>query len=131
MSDERAPARARADDEMDQLLGNLLRYGVMLAALIGAIGGVLFLMQHGGATADHRVFHGEPPELRSVSAIVAGALHGRSASVIQLGLLFLIATPIARVLMSLFAFVRQRDWLYVLVTGVVLTVLGYGLLFGR
>ena len=41
----------------------------------------------------------------------------------QLGLLLLIATPIARVVFSIFGFMRQRDWLYVGVTATVLALL--------
>ena len=49
---------------------------------------------------------------------------------IQLGLLLLIATPILRVAVSTFDFLRERDWLYVTVTLIVLAVLIYGLMSG-
>jgi len=42
----------------------------------------------------------------------------------------LIATPIARVVFSLLAFLWQRDWTYVMVTAIVLGLLVYSL-FGR
>jgi uncharacterized membrane protein len=131
VSDDQSISRQRADEKVEQLLGNLLRYGVLFAALVGFLGGVLYLVQHGGASADHRVFRGEPPELRSVQGVVAAALQGRGDALIQLGLLCLIATPIARVLMSLFAFLRQRDWTYVVITAIVLSVLGYSLFVGN
>ncbi|HKG90843.1 MAG TPA: DUF1634 domain-containing protein [Gemmatimonadaceae bacterium] len=119
---------AWSDDAVDQRLGNLLRAGVMLAAAVTALGGVLYLVQHGHELADRRVFHGQPPDLRSVRGIVAGALQMRSRWVIQLGLLLLIATPVARVLFSLYAFVRQRDTTYVAITAIVLALLVLGLL---
>ena len=56
------------------------------------------------------------------------ALQGRGRGIIQLGLLLLIATPIARVVFSVYAFARQRDRTYVLVTLVVLAVLLYSLI---
>ena len=43
-------------------------------------------------------------------------LGGRGRALIQLGLLLLIATPVARVAFSVFAFERQRDWTYVGIT---------------
>ena len=46
------------------------------------------------------------------------------------GLLFLVATPIARVVFSVVGFIRQRDWLYVTITVAVLALLGYSLLGG-
>jgi uncharacterized membrane protein len=47
--------------------------------------------------------------------------------ILQLGLLLLIATPIARVIFSVFAFALEGDRMYVAFTLVVLTVLLYSL----
>jgi uncharacterized membrane protein len=118
-----AERRGWTDQQVEQIIGNLLRYGVLTAALVTLAGGVLYLVQHGGETADHRLFKGEPADLRSLSGIVADAVRFRSRGLIQFGLLLLIATPVARVIFSVFAFLRQRDYLYVVVTLVVLTVL--------
>jgi uncharacterized membrane protein len=49
------------------------------------------------------------------------AFHARG--LIQLGLLVLILTPIGRVTFSVFAFVYQRDWMYVAITLIVLVLL--------
>ena len=46
---------------------------------------------------------------------------------IQFGLLLLIATPVARVVLCVIGFARQRDRLYVVVSSVVLLVLIYSL----
>jgi uncharacterized membrane protein len=78
------------------------------------------------------VFHGEPADLRSVSGIVSAALsHQHGRGIIQLGLLFLIATPVARVIFSVFASAVQRDWLYVVVTLIVLAALVFSLTGGQ
>jgi len=55
----------------------------------------------------------------------------RSEAIVQLGLLLLIATPVARVALTLAAFVLQRDRTYVVVTTLVLALLLYGLVFGN
>ena len=47
---------------------------------------------------------------------------------IQLGLLLLIATPVARVAFSLVAFIRQRDRTYIVITTIVLGLLLYSLM---
>jgi uncharacterized membrane protein len=118
------------DRQTDQFLGDLLRAGVFLAAVVALGGGVLYLTHHGTELADYRVFRGEPAELRSPVGIVTDALALRGRGLIQLGLLLLIATPVARVAFSVFAFARQRDRTYVVATLIVLTVLLYSL-FGR
>ncbi len=50
--------------------------------------------------------------------------------IIQLGLLLLVATPVARVIFSVAAFALQQDWIYVVITLIVLAVLGFSLLGG-
>lgn len=119
-----------SEHEIEQVIGRLLQYGVLLAAAVTLYGGVMLLVHHGSAPASYAVFQGEPPQLRSLSAIVGGAFSGQAMAIVQLGLLLLIATPVARVAFTLVAFAIQRDRLYVLVTTIVLALLLYGLLFG-
>ena len=122
--------RDQTEQRMDEIMGRLLRTGVILAASFVLAGGVVFLVRHPEPVTNYRVFQGEPEELRTVSGIFheALALHGRG--LIQLGLLILIATPIARVAFSVVAFLYQRDWTYVLVTLIVLGLLVYSLFGG-
>ena len=121
----------RTDQRIDEIMGMVLRTGVVLAALVVLAGGVVYLSRHQVPLTNYRVFQGEPVELRTVSGIVQQALAFRGRGLIQLGLLILIATPIARVAFSFFAFLYQRDWTYVLVTVIVLGLLFYSLLGGR
>ena len=70
-------------------------------------------------------------DLSSVSNSLAFPHLGQSASIVQLGVVLLIATPIARVAFTLVAFAIQRDRTYVIITLIVLGLLLYGLLFGK
>ena len=119
------------DHAVEQRIGRLLQIGVLAAAFVVAAGAGLLLRQHGSAAADYSVFRGEPDGLRSVVAVTRGAMAGRSDAIVQLGLLMLIATPIARVAFTLGAFALQRDRMYVVITAIVLGLLLYGLLFSR
>lgn len=116
-----------SDHRVEQIVGNLLRFGVTLAAMIVLIGGSLYLIRYGGALPQYNGFQGEPDDLRSISGVVADALSFRSRGMIQLGLLLLIATPVARVAFLAFAFVRQRDRIYALMALILLVLLLYGL----
>jgi uncharacterized membrane protein len=115
------------DAKVEVIVGQLLISGVLLSALVVALGGLLFLLRHGGAAPHYHFFQGEPAELRSVRAILAGALHLESRAVIQLGLLLLIATPVARVIFTVVAFALEGDRPYVVITLIVLAVLLYSL----
>jgi uncharacterized membrane protein len=72
-------------------------------------------------------FRGEPQQLTSVRLIVERAVDGEALAIIQLGLLLLIATPIARVIFSVAGFAWERDYLYVGFSLLVLLVLLYSL----
>jgi uncharacterized membrane protein len=115
------------DKQMDEIIGHLLRAGVILSAVFVLAGGAVYLARHPEPVIDYRVFQGEPAELRTVSGIVHEAVAFRGRGLIQLGLLILIATPIARVAFSAVVFLYQRDWTYVVVTLIVLGLLVYSL----
>jgi uncharacterized membrane protein len=116
------------EQRVEAIVGKLLRGGVLLAAAVVLAGGVLYLIRHGTAVPDYRVFYGEPADLRRVSGIINDAIALRSRGIIQLGLLLLIATPVVRVAFSVVAFALLGDRLYVGVTLIVLSVLLYSLM---
>lgn len=118
------------DRSIERTLSVLLRAGVLLSGLIVFAGGAYYLAAHGGEPANYRVFEGEPAIDRILGKIVAGAFAWRPRSVIQLGILALIATPILRVAVSLVGFAIERDAKYVAITALVLTLLLYSLLQG-
>jgi uncharacterized membrane protein len=111
------------DEQMRNLLGTLLRVGVLTSASIVLFGGILFFIQHPGLKIDYTEFKAEPERLRNVHTIVLEALRFKSRSIIQFGLLLLIATPVARVLFSLIGFMVEKDKIYILITLIVLIIL--------
>ncbi len=116
-----------SDEQVEEVMGTLLRVGVILAATVVLVGGILYLSRYGATSPDYRVFRGEPADLRSVSGVLSDVTALNSRGLIQLGLLLLIATPVARVAFSVFAFARQRDITYVVLTLLVLALLIYSL----
>jgi len=120
--------RAWTDQKIENILGNLLRAGVGLSAFVVFCGAVVYLTHHGHSTADYRVFQGEPSDLRSVPGIVRDALKIEGRGIIQLGLLFLIATPVARVIFSIWGFAAEHDRMYVVFTVIVLAILLFSLI---
>jgi uncharacterized membrane protein len=117
------------DEQMRGIMGTLLRVGVVSSAIIVVFGGILFFIGHPKEIMDYTTFKGEPERLRQVQVILKEALSLKSRDVIQLGLLLLVATPVARVLFSLIGFMIEKDWIYVAITFIVLIVL-FSSLFG-
>ncbi|MBZ5727294.1 MAG: DUF1634 domain-containing protein [Acidobacteriia bacterium] len=106
---------------MERTIATLLRAGVMLSAAVVLAGGVWYLATAGSAVPAYARFHGGPRGVQSLGA-VAGP-----RAVILLGLLILIATPVARVVFSLVAFALERDRSYVIITLAVLAILLYSI----
>ena len=116
-----------SDEKAEGIIATLLRSGVLASAAVVCIGGIWYLVQHGSEVPDYHVFRGQPPELRSVSGVLRGLAAGNDQALIQLGLLLLIATPVARVAFAAAVFALQRDRTYVVISLAVLAVLLFGL----
>ena len=112
-----------SDQRIDLIIGNLLRVAVIISAVFVLTGAVIYLWRHGHEMPDYGVFAGVPKNLRGLREIMESAWQIRSVGIIQLGLLLLIFTPVARVAFSVFAFLIERDYMYVAFTLIVLTVL--------
>jgi len=121
---------AISDAMIDEVIGDLLRVGVVLSSLIVLIGGGLYLTRHGAELPNYHMFYGEPSELRSILGIIKDASSFSGRGIIQFGMLLLIATPVMRVAFTVVSFIIQRDRIYVGVTLIVLSVLIFSLAGG-
>jgi uncharacterized membrane protein len=119
--------RKPTDHELDLSVAAMLRFGVTLSALVVLAGGLLYLRHPWLKIPDYSHFHAVVNSLCTVTGIVGGAIHLQPRSIIQLGLVLLIATPVARVIFCVAGFARQRNLLYVVVSSVVLIVLIFSL----
>lgn len=117
----------RSDARLQLFLGRLLRVGVTLAAAVSASALVARVIDGHRTLPDYRTFHGEPPHVRTLAGVLAGVRALEPRAWIQLGLMILVATPVARVAFSVVGFALERDRLYVGLTLAVLALLLLGL----
>jgi uncharacterized membrane protein len=120
-------APAWTDEGVDRAIAALLRVGLSIATAVVMAGAVVYLGSHWNEMPVYRTFRGEPAELRSVHSIVRDVWQPDGAGLIQLGVLLLLLTPVARVLFSVVAFALRREFLYVTVTLVVAAILLYSI----
>ena len=104
---------AKNHRELNQVIHRMLVIGLILSASVLLAGLVL------GAITHQPV----PSKVLNVRQVLDGLRTGSPASVLSLGILLLIATPVLRVVGSLFEFVTTRNWRYALVTSLVLLIL--------
>lgn len=115
------------DQRIEILVGIMLRTGVLLAAAIVLTGGILYLAHAHGPRPNYQHFRPGPSQFTAISGIFHGVAALNPESIIMLGLLVLIATPVARVGMCIVGFLFERDRLYTIVSAIVLLILLYSL----
>lgn len=123
------PSKPRQGHDIQRLVALTLRWGVTIACLIAAVGGAIYLWQHGGEPMkDYSHFaYGEDMAARAAYTTLGGIMQGvadfSATGWIQLGVIALLLTPVMRVALSLVDFVQERDWLYAAISAVVLAVI--------
>jgi uncharacterized membrane protein len=115
------------DQRLEVIISVLLRTGVLISAAVVFLGGICFITKHGHEQPEYHVFRGTPGIYRSISGVIHAAGPSDCGAVIQLGLLLLILTPVARVAFSLAGFAMEHDRTYMVLTSIVLAILIYSL----
>lgn len=119
------------EKDFQTLIGNLLRYGVWISLSIAFIGGIIYLANHGNDLEDYSVFKENDNNIFNVIAnVYNGVILGRGEYVIFLGIVLLFLTPMLRLLISLFVFFLEKDYLYVWITMIVVFIIGMSISFG-
>jgi len=123
-------ARGPGGHPLEIWISYVLRIGVLTAGAVILIGLVLYLVNGPDAgrptTLDQLTVDGGQPIEVSWHSIVEGLGNFEATSIILLGLLILILTPLTRVAMTFVLFVLQRDRIFVAITGIVLVILILG-----
>ncbi|MDE1858390.1 MAG: DUF1634 domain-containing protein [Thaumarchaeota archaeon] len=119
-------------DSMNKVIGMVLRYGVLISASVIVLGVVILALSGNYSdvasllTYNPNIPHGNFDV--SFAGIIKGLAAFNPLSIIEVGVILLIATPVSRVLISVLLFDAEGDRQYVLITGVVLTLLLFSML---
>jgi uncharacterized membrane protein len=115
------------DKDMQVVIGWILRIGVVASMIIVTIGGVIFLYRHGNSVPDYHTFKG----VRQGTGILHGLFNMRGQAIILAGIILLIATPVMRVAFSIAGFLIEKDYLYTLISLIVLLIIVISMLSGQ
>ncbi len=123
----------RDPESMNSVIGKVLRYGVVLSAAVTLFGVALLVSSSAGsdATGFLTYFPDQSPHGNfdvSLQGLFTGLASFNSFSWIELGAILLIATPVSRVVISVFLFAAEQDRLYVAITAAVLILLLFSML---
>jgi len=112
-----------SDRDIQVILGTLLRVGVIASMSVVLIGAALYLYANHAATINYSNFNAHGTKFSSISGVFSGLVGMDGGAVIQFGILLLIFTPVLRVVFSIFGFLIERDYLYVMIGLLVLAVI--------
>ena len=115
-------------DYTSNIIGWILRGGVILSATIILIGLVLLLVHIEGQSGFMMSIGTSP---HSFSQVWSGLKVLQPQAIIATGLLLLIATPVITVTTSLVAFAIEPDRRFVVITSIVLAILLASMLIGK
>lgn len=119
------------EKDFQTIIGNLLRYGVWISLSVAFIGGIVYLMHHGNDIENYSVFKENDRNIFEViNAVYHGAIQGNGEYLIFVGIILLFLTPVFRVLLSLFSFLLEKDYLYVVITLIVILIIITSISFG-
>jgi uncharacterized membrane protein len=118
------------DKDIQTIIGKMLRWGVLSSAIVTSLGGLMYLFTADKELPPYHTFHNVPEQYKTLHGIFAGLLRLDSLSIIQFGILLLLATPIARVLFSIFAFLLEKDYLYVVISSIVAGIIFFSMIGG-
>ncbi|TGD19799.1 DUF1634 domain-containing protein [Levilactobacillus suantsaiihabitans] len=117
------PTTAREMAQVETIIGRILQVGVIFSAIVMLIGLALFLITgYSGYAGDFVP--------RQMGMILAGTWQLKPYAIMMLGVYCLILTPVLRVVVSIYAFYKEKDHLYVAITTLVLIILLIALVIG-
>lgn len=110
-------------EDVELIIGKIMQIGVLIAGAVLIIGVIALLVQGDGGYAANA--HPYRP-----GTILAGVAAFKPYAIMMLGIFLLILTPVLRVVVSIYAFIKEKDKLYAWITTVVLIILVIAMIIG-
>lgn len=112
-------------EKLERVLALLMLWGVLVAAAVMFLGGVVYLLHHFNDVPGDHVFQGEPQSLRNPLLILINATECHTRSIIQLGVVLLLLNPLFRVALAFFGYLREKDFAYIGISAFLVLILVY------
>jgi uncharacterized membrane protein len=117
--------------DFQNIIGNLLRYGVWSSLALAFTGGIVYLLHHGKDIEDYSVYTEKEQNIfQIIRSVYEGLLAGKGDSIIYCGIILLFLTPVFRIVLSLFSFIKEKDYLYIIITSIVISIIILSISFG-
>jgi uncharacterized membrane protein len=112
---------------IDKLISKWLKLGVYTALLLSVIGGFLLLKnQNLNASVSYSVFKSAP--LLNFDTLTYGLLNGNGDAYILASIIFLVATPLIRIVLAGIGFLIEKDYLYATISLIIISIIIFGMI---
>lgn len=118
------------DVDLNRSVGNLLRLGVILSVITSLVGFIKLFLEGFKMPKKYKLL-----EMGTSSEKVWGHFwetlcKGEGMAIIQLGILFLIFTPLMRIIFALIGYIKEKDYVYVVISSIVLIIMAISFFTG-
>lgn len=118
------------DVDLNRSVGNLLRLGVILSVITSLIGFVKLFMEGFEMPRKYKLLDMGTSSEKVWSHFWETLCKGEGMAIIQLGILMLIFTPLMRIIFALIGYLKEKDYVYVIISSIVLAIMAISFFTG-
>ncbi|MCD1118292.1 DUF1634 domain-containing protein [Chryseobacterium turcicum] len=118
------------DVDLNRSVGNLLRLGVILSVVTSLIGFIKLFMEGFEMPRKYKLLDMGTSSDKVWSHFWETLCKGEGMAIIQLGILMLIFTPLMRIIFALIGYLKEKDYVYVIISSIVLAIMAISFFAG-
>lgn len=118
------------DLDLNRSVGNLLRLGVILAVITSLVGFVKLFLEGFKMPNKYSMLDLGNTSEQVWTLFWESLVQGKGMAIIQLGILMLIFTPLMRIIFALIGYLKEKDYVYVIISSIVLAIMIISFLAG-
>ncbi|EFK33439.1 MULTISPECIES: DUF1634 domain-containing protein [Chryseobacterium] len=118
------------DVDLNRSVGNLLRLGVILSVATSLIGFIKLFFEGFKMPENYTSLVVGTSSEKIWGYFWDSLCKGEGMAIIQLGILLLIITPLMRIVFALIGYLKEKDYVYVVISSIVLAIMAVSFLTG-
>ncbi|MBQ0152517.1 MAG: DUF1634 domain-containing protein [Chryseobacterium sp.] len=111
------------DVDLNRSVGNLLRLGVVLSVTISLVGFIKLFLEGFTMPKKYSMLDLGDTSEQVWTKFWESLIKGEGMAIIQLGILILIFTPLMRIIFALIGYLKEKDYVYVVISSIVLAIM--------
>ncbi|CAA7195814.1 DUF1634 domain-containing protein [Chryseobacterium potabilaquae] len=118
------------DVDLNRSVGNLLRLGVVLSVTTSLIGFIKLFLEGFKMPKKYSLLNIGSSSEKVWGHFWNSLCKGEGMAIIQLGILLLIFTPLMRIIFALVGYLKEKDYVYVVISSIVLVIMAISFFTG-